>query len=150
MTGIRERGAVMAKNTRLVNIYLKIHNKRPLTMDDLGYLAEYDPECFAKTCKNVIYNVPEAKPIMESEPAAPQSQCDEPKPELSDWQEIDIILDKLKRLEANDFPDISIDSETVKSLLGNLYMELLFPHDDKYNFMDITDTENASIFDRKV
>lgn len=87
---------------------------------------------------------------MEPEPAAPQSRCDEPKPELSDWQEIDIILDKLKRLEANDFPDISIDSETVKSLLGNLYMELLFPHDDKYNFMDITDTENASIFDRKV
>ena len=52
------------KNTRLINIYLKIHHKKTLTINDLNYLAQYDPECFEKTCKNVVYNIPEAKPIM--------------------------------------------------------------------------------------
>ena len=51
----------MGKDTRLVNIYIKIHNKRDLTIEDLNYLAKYDPECFEKTCKNVVYNVPDAK-----------------------------------------------------------------------------------------
>ena len=36
----------MGKDTHLVNIYLKIHNKQTLTMDDLRYLAQYSPECF--------------------------------------------------------------------------------------------------------
>lgn len=140
----------MAQNTRLFNIYLKIHNKRTLTMDDLGYLAEYDPECFVKTCRNVIYNMPEAKPIMESEPAVSESRRDEPKPEPSEWKGIDIILDRLKRLEKNDLPDISVNSEEVKSLLGNLYMELLYPHNDKYTFMSMEDSGKKSLFDRKV
>lgn len=140
----------MAQNTRLFNIYLKIHNKRTLTMDDLSYLAEYDPECFVKTCRNVIYNMPEAKPIMESEPAAPESRRDEPKPEPSEWQGIDIILDRLQRLEKNDLPNISVNGEEVKSLLGNLYMELLYPHNDKYTFMSMEDSGKKSLFDRKV
>ena len=49
----------MGEDTRLVNIYLKIHNKQPLFLDDLRYLAKYDPECFEKTCRNVVYNIPE-------------------------------------------------------------------------------------------
>lgn len=138
----------MGKDTRLVNIYLKIHNKRTLTMNDLAYLAEFDPECFAKTCKNVIYNIPEAEPIMES--PAPESPCDEPKPEPSDWQSIEKILERLKRLEMNDLPNINIDGEEVKNLLGNLYMELLFPHNDKYAFMDMADNGNTSLFDKKI
>lgn len=139
----------MGKNTHLLNIYLKIHNKKPLTMDDLRYLAEYDPECFAKTCKNVIYNIPEAKPIME--PAAPESLCDKSKPEVPDWrQSIERVLKRLKRLETNDFPGINIDNEEVKNLLGNLYMELLFPHNDQYSFMSMADGGNKSSFDKKV
>lgn len=139
----------MGKNTHLLNIYLKIHNKKPLTMDDLRYLAEYDPECFAKTCKNVIYNIPEAKPIME--PAAPKSSCDKSKQEVPDWrQNIERVLKRLKRLETNDFPGIKIDNEEVKNLLGNLYMELLFPHNDQYSFMSMADGENKSSFDKKV
>ncbi|MDE5591250.1 MAG: hypothetical protein K2J60_19250 [Acetatifactor sp.] len=139
----------MGKNTHLLNIYLKIHNKKPLTMDDLGYLAEYDPECFAKTCKNVIYNIPEAKPIME--PAAQESLCDKSKPETPDWrQNIAKVLKRLKRLERNEFPGINIDNEEVKNLLGNLYMELLFPHNDQYSFMSMSDGGNKSSFDKKV
>ena len=57
----------MEKNTRLLNIYLKIHQKRDLSWDDLEYLAEIDPECFEKTCKNVVYNIPQAKPVILQE-----------------------------------------------------------------------------------
>ena len=138
----------MGKNTHLVNIYLKIHHKKPLTMDDLSYLAEYDPECFAKTCKNVIYNIPEAKPIME--PSAPESSSDKSKPEVPDWQNITRVLERLKRLERNEYPGINIDNEEVKNLLGNLYMEMLFPHNDQYTFMNMADSGNKSLFDKKV
>ena len=56
----------MDKNNRLINIYIKIHNKRTITMEDLQYLAKYDPECFRKTCANVVYNMPETKAVMNA------------------------------------------------------------------------------------
>lgn len=142
----------MGKDTALVNIYIKIHNKNVLTMDDLRYLAEYDPECFVKTCKNVVYNIPEAKPIMESslaESSSTESVKNKPEPEFSDRQNIEKILERIKRLGKNDFPEINVDDETVKSLLGNLYMEMLFPHNDKHSFMDMSDDGNVSLFDKK-
>ena len=49
----------MDKKARLINIYLKINQKRDLSWEDLEYLAIYDPECFEKTCKNVVYNIPQ-------------------------------------------------------------------------------------------
>lgn len=137
----------MGKDTRLVNIYLKIHQKKTLTMDELGYLAEYDPECFAKTCKNVVYNIPETKPIMEV--PVLQDSNDDKKTELSERQNIEKILENLKRLEMNDYPVSSVDTDRVKSLLGNLYMELLFPHNDQEAFMDMTGLESGSLFDKK-
>lgn len=137
----------MRKDTRLVNIYLKIHQKKTLTMDELGYLAEYDPECFAKTCKNVVYNIPETKPIMEV--PVPGDPNDDKKTELSERQNIEKILENLKRLEMNDYPVSSVDTDRVKSLLGNLYMELLFPHNDQEAFMDMTGLESGSLFDKK-
>lgn len=137
----------MGKDTHLINIYLKIHNKRTLTMDELGYLAEYDPECFAKTCKNVVYNIPETKSIME--PIASASTYNETELESSEQQNIEKILENLKRLELNDFPVTNIDVDKVKSLLGNIYMELLFPHNDKDTFIKMTDNEIISTFDKK-
>ena len=137
----------MGKDTHLVNIYLKIHNKKNLTMDELRYLAEYDPECFAKTCKNVVYNIPETKSIME--PIASASTYNETELESSEQQNIEKILENLKRLELNDFPVTNIDVGKVKSLLGNLYMELLFPHNDKDTFIKMTDNEIISSFDKK-
>lgn len=136
----------MGKDTHLVNIYLKIHNKQPLMMDDLRYLAEYAPECFEKTCKNVVYNVPEAKPIME--PDSSKVQEDE-KPEDLARQNIEKVLENIKRLEKEDFPVANVDAETVKSLLGNLYMEMLFPHSDKDTFMNLSNSGNTSLFDKK-
>ena len=137
----------MGKDTHLVNIYLKIHNKKNLTMDELRYLAEYDPECFAKTCKNVVYNIPETKPSME--PSVPEPSYDETDPEPSERQNIEKILENLKRLEFNDFPVTNVDADKVKSLLGNLYMELLFPHNDKDTFIKMPDSEIAPSFDKK-
>ena len=138
----------MGKNTHLVNIYLKIHNKRSITVDDQRYLAKYDPECFEKTCKNVVYNIPETKPIME--PAAAKPKNEERKPESSERQNIEHVLENLKRLEINEFPVVDVDADKVKNLLGNLYMELLFPHNDKDTFMNMTGSENTSLFDKKI
>ncbi|MCM1538263.1 MAG: hypothetical protein NC254_07695 [bacterium] len=137
----------MGKDTRLVNIYLKIHHKKNLTMDDLAYLAEYDPECFAKTCQNVVYNIPETKPIME--PPAGETTDDAAPPGFSERQSIEKILENLKRLERNEFPHADADADRVKELLGNLYMEMLFPHDDKETFMNMADTASGSLFDQK-
>lgn len=138
----------MGKDTYLINIYLKIHNKRTLTMDDLAYLAEYDPECFEKTCKNVIYNIPEVKPLMEPE----ISEAVEGETEKAgyEWQSIGKILEKLKSLEMHEIPVANIDTDEVKNLLGNLYMEMLFPHNDQYAFVNMADSGNASVFDKKI
>lgn len=140
----------MGKDMHLVNIYLKIHNKRALTMDDLQYLAKYSPECFEKTCKNVVYNFPEAKPIMEPEEAGLPPINDEPNEELQERQKIENILDNLKLLETNDFPVPDVDADEVKSLLGDLYMELLFPHNDKNLSMNLVNDEDSSLFDKKI
>ncbi|MBD5495508.1 MAG: hypothetical protein HDR12_14395 [Lachnospiraceae bacterium] len=147
----------MGKDTSLINIYLKIHNKKPLTMDDLRYLAEYDPECFEKTCKNVVYNIPEVKPIMEPEISESiknelvlKPLRNEFEAEVVEWQGIEKILENLKRLEISDIPISDVDADKVKNLLGNLYMELLFPHNDKYTFVNMADEEgNTSSFDIK-
>ena len=48
-----------------------------------------------------------------------------------------------------DFPVVDIDAERVKDLLGNLYMELLFPHNDNYPFMDMTDHIHVPSFDKR-
>ena len=141
----------MEKDTHLVNIYLKIHNKQTITMDDLRYLAQYAPECFEKTCRNVVLNVPETKPIMEPNTAAvPITSVPEQKQALSEQQNIEMVLENLKRLEANDFPVANISAGEVKSLLGNLYMELLFPHNDKDTFFNVAGTGGTSGSDARV
>ena len=137
----------MSKDTHLVNIYLKIHNKRSLTVDDLRYLAKYDPECFEKTCKNVIYNAPETKPIMQ--PAVKQTVEKTISQKISPQQSIEQILENIKRLEKKELPVSDLDADKVKNLLGNLYMELLFPHNDKETFINMPQGHNKSVFDKK-
>ena len=137
----------MSKDTHLVNIYLKIHNKRPLTINDLKYLAKYDPECFEKTCKNVVYNNPDTKPIMESHPAVIENQ--KLPQEAPVQQSIDQIIENIKSLEIKEFPVANLDADNVKNLLGNLYMEMLFPHNDKEAFINMPPLGNTSLFDKK-
>ena len=143
----------MSRDTHLINIYLKIHQKRPLTMGDLRYLAKYDPECFEKTCKNVVYNVPEAKPVMEpfvtKEAETEMAVEAEIKPKDITSQSIEQILENLKLLEVKNLPVADVDVEKVKNLLGNLYMELMFPHNDKDTFLNMPLSEQKSKFDKK-
>ena len=162
----------MAEDTRLVNIYLKIHNKQPLFIDDLRYLAKYDPECFEKTCQNVVYNIPETRPIMEpvvetrdaskKESISMPEQIDSDKKRtlveesasvsresVEERPDIETILDNLKRLERDELPVSDMDVEKVKNLLGNLFMEQIFPHNDRDTFMELYPGKKSSFFDRK-
>lgn len=157
----------MGKDTRLINIYLKIHNKRTLTMDDLRYLAKYSPECFEKTCKNVIYNRPETKPIMDPAPVTSAQSLwagttlqdntsahkgidlkAEMLPQDTEQENITQILANLSTLESDGIPFTGIKVNEVKNLLGNLYMEMLFPHNDTDLFFDMS-YDPAPRFDRK-
>lgn len=151
----------MGKDTHLINIYLKIHNKQTLTMDDLRYLAMYAPECFEKTCKNVIYNIPEAKSVMEpekKEPDEPQKEKEEQKestfeeqPNIDEVLEnIKAVLENIKQLEMRQFPVKNLEADKVKNLLGNLYMELMFPHNDKETFIKMEKDKNKSVFDKRL
>lgn len=143
----------MGKDTRLVNIYIKIHNKHTLTMEDLRYLSKYDPECFEKTCKNIVYKIPEAKEILEPQAEEP-SQPAEPVPIFekapTDKQRIEAALSNLRAMELKELPVEEVKVDEVKELLGSLYMELLFPHNDRERFFSIEDREELSVFNKKV
>ncbi len=160
----------MGKDTKLVNIYLKIHNKRSLTIDDLRYLAEHDPECFEKTCKNVVYNIPQAKPIVDPEPMRQDGTDGMVRGQIAGAETIgtqfdavadtDVwdtpstfdaraVLRNLKKMEIGNTLFADVDLEQVKDLLGNLYMELLFPHnDEEESFFDLM-SEEIPRFDSK-
>lgn len=142
----------MGKDTRLVNIYIKIHNKRTLTMEDLKYLSKYDPECFEKTCRNMVYRMPETKEILQPKPQEEPKQLPELPPVFEkppvDKQQIESVLANLKKMER--LPVEEVDAEDVRDLLGNLYMELLFPHNDREKFFSMEDREELSLFNKKV
>lgn len=147
----------MEKNARLADIYIKIYNKRPLFMEDLAFLAKYDAECFEKTCHNLIYNIPEAKQLLEPlEEDAPQERQPALKaslPENRNEEEvspIDVLLDNLKKMEWQEMPVPALKADKVKHLLGSLYMEQLFPHNDRYRYFDLGPDTQKSIFNRKV
>lgn len=137
-------------NTRLINIYIKIHNKKNLTMDDLRYLAKYDPECFRKTCENVVYNIPESKVVMQ--PAEVEQEGNEvAENNILPQNEFDIfaVLENLKKMDADGTVYKNVDAKRVKNLLGNLFMELLFPHNDKETFIYEDVGEEEPTFDMK-
>ena len=121
-------------------------------MDDLRYLAYYDPECFEKTCKNVVYNIPQAKPVILQEEEKKETAALPQKTESNHMNirlSIDKILEKLKYMEVKHIPIADFDVERVKNLLGNLYMELLFPHNDMDSFFSVEEEDKGTRFDKK-
>ena len=159
----------MEKNVRLADIYVKIYNKQPLFMEDLAFLAKYDKECFEKTCRNLIYNIPEAKELLEpadgqellkaaeetpeeNQPSKPQETkagtLESGAPKETDF-EINTVLGNLKKMEWQEMPIPDLDVGKVKSLLGSLYMEMLFPHNGRYGYFNLGEGEK-SVFNRKV
>lgn len=139
----------MEEKTRLINIYLKIHQKRDLTWDDLEYLARFDPECFEKTCRNVVYNIPQTKHVIlqeEEKKFLPQKQESK---RVENRFSIEHALNNLKCMEIQKSPFADFDIGRVKNLLGNLYMELLFPHNDKDSFFSAVEEDRGTRFDKK-
>lgn len=120
-------------------------------MDDLKYLAEYDPVCFEKTCKNIIYKMPETKKIFK--PEAPPSKAEPALPptteeSVTDKQKTEAVLDSLGKMEELPVSDVKV--EAVKNLLGDLYMELLFPHNDRAKYFSMEESESLSTFNKRV
>ncbi len=146
----------MEKNVRLVNIYIKIHNKRALTVDDMAFLAKWDPECFAKTCHNLVYNVPQTGKLMQSSQEPKEEALESPsdpasaEPALSERERVQNFLSNLKKLELNDLMVQDVSVENVKSLMGNLYMEMMFPHNDKQSYFNMQEAPQESVFNRRV
>lgn len=158
----------MKKNARLADLYIKIYNKCPLTMDDLRFLAVYDRECFEKTCQNVIYNIPEAKKLMEKRseqksgsirkaeqnipsagPDVPKEQMAVGSAQISQKEKIGVLLENLKKMEWEDDFVQDVTVESVKHLLGSLYMEMLFPHNDRHRYFQLEDHVDHSTFNKK-
>lgn len=145
----------MEKKVRLADIYVKIYNKRPLTMDDLKFLSKYDPECFAKTCQNLVYNIPETKELMKAEEKA-EHRTEEKKEELvgetffPQKENMEMLLANLQKMETKELPVQEVKSEKVKNLLGNLYMEMLFPHNDRDRYFEIEKEQEEAKFNKKV
>lgn len=146
----------MGENVRLANIYIKIYNKRPLMLDDLVFLAKYDPECFEKTCHNLVYNVPEAKKLMEKEPditenvkEPQQEKPEEQKPKAKEPEnKTEIFFENIKKLEGDEFGLQKTNMERVRNLLGSLFMEMLFPHNDKEQTFEMAEVKYTG-FDKE-
>lgn len=163
----------MGKNVKLANIYIKIYNKRPLTMEDLAFLAKYDRECFEKTCHNLVYNVPETKELMQPKKEDAQKNASEQVQERSSSNEQDStisqtaeirredneeaqssdkirnLLENLKTMEVSQFDIQKLNVDNVKQLLGSLYMELLFPHNDRDKTFEMGKSDDYSTFNKK-
>lgn len=156
----------MGKNVQLANIYIKIYNKRPLTMDDLAFLAKYDPECFEKTCHNLLYNIPEAKKLVKKEATDTEKreavipeevevvtgEVVDLRAELAPVEkrlEIETLLENLKKMEGQEFGLQKLNVENVKHLLGSLFMEMLFPHNDRDKTFQMAAEEEGSTFDKQ-
>ena len=138
------------KDNRLINIYIKIYNKKNITMDDLRYLAKYDPDCFRKTCENVVYNIPESKEIMQPTEYAPAEEVTTTETaQASEEFNVFAVLENLKNMDADESFYKNVDAKRVKNLLGNLFMELLFPHNDKETFIYEDVSEDDPTFDMK-
>lgn len=145
----------MGKNVRLINIYIKIHNKKNLTLDDLKFLAKYDRECFEKTCKNVLYNLPETKPVLQpaGKEAATEADVREAGTSLPAVRklnpyemrdQVETVLARLQKLESDELMVQNVNAEQVKDLIGSLYMEMLFPHNDVDQYFDMQDIDTST------
>ena len=69
---------------------------------------------------------------------------------VPDQHQIEEVLSNLGKMEIQELPIADVSTDTVKELLGNLYMELLFPHNDRERFFSMEESEDLSIFNKKV
>ena len=88
----------------------------------------------------------------EKQPSKPQETkagtLESGAPKETDF-EINTVLGNLKKMEWQEMPIPDLDVGKVKSLLGSLYMEMLFPHNGRYGYFNLGEGEK-SVFNRKV
>lgn len=150
----------MARNSRLADIYVKLSNKRPITLGDLEFLEKCDYECFEKTCKNLVYKDPEMKQLMQKKNINSKQQQEMDKQviseemvqeeEISEQEKIANLLENLRKMEGYEFGVQKTKADNVKQLLGSLYMELMFPHNDKEKTLLMKEQEEYSGFDQTI
>ena len=123
----------MGKNARLADIYIKIYNKKPLMWEDMKFLAVYDPECFEKTCKNLIFKIPETEKLMQPlQETRALPVCRKPGTAPMPLFQKTEVLPALPK----------------NPVLTNLYMEMLFPHNDRDKYFQF-ENRDSSIFNKK-
>lgn len=143
----------MGENARLAAIYVKIYNKQTLTIDDLAFLAQYDPECFTKTCQNLIYNMPETRELMTQETEEIEMETQQSAKEekvVSPEERVNLLLENLRKMKMEEIPVKEVNPDRVKNLLGSLYMEMLFPHNDKSRYFEMKPETEEAKFNKKV
>lgn len=153
------------KDLKLINIYIRIHNKKVLTMDDLAYLAQHNPECFKKTCDNLIYKMPEAKKLVAPPKENPISEEKQHPAEdtrrnlfeataeekLQAKRQIMQFFESMEKIESQEMGSLqNIDVTKVKELVGDLFMENLFPHSGLQGYFDMHEEESAHTFNVRV
>ncbi|MCI8635549.1 MAG: hypothetical protein HFJ05_08105 [Eubacterium sp.] len=82
--------------------------------------------------------------------AAPQEVVSDTAGREEQRPEIGVLLDNLKKMEWQEMPVPNLDAGKVKNLLGSLYMEMMFPHNDRYRYFDLEESSHRSIFNKKV
>lgn len=131
------------KDLKLVDIYIRIHNRQVLTMDDLAYLAKYNPVCFKKTCDNLIYKKQETKVTEKTAAEIPEKTIvarvrrnTSPKTGRSSFEVtaedklqnnrvMEQLMESFKKIESGGFGRVStlqnIDMSQMQELLGDLF-----------------------------
>lgn len=150
-----------AKDLKLVNIYIKIHNKKVLTFDDLAYLARFNPECFKKTCDNLLYKIPDAKSLAES---ASEQTAHDRIPAVAAAHESNVIeltaderlqienliiqfFDGMKGLESGEIDTLqNIDASHVRELMGDLLVDDPAPRKGRDMYFDFAAVKAVDAF----
>ena len=77
--------------------------------------------------------------------AAQRTEDDRQKIEEEHIRQLLLNLRDMKEMPVN-----QVDPDRVKNLLGSLYMEKLFPHNDKNRYFEMPEEPGKSIFNKKV
>lgn len=127
----------MEQEKRLKNLYWRIHSGYSLTMNDLLFLAEFDPVCFIKTYSHVVLNEPVEriwdKPIEEiAMPFASSAELNQ--------QNIDLLISQIKAGTITSDVMRAIGVPTVLSLIEE-HEEVLNPQTRQYQYYNVLEPQ---------
>ena len=68
---------------------------------------------------------------------------------VMDEEHINLLLQNLRKMKMEEMQVKDLDPARVQNLLGSLYMEMLFPHNEKSRYFEMKDTEDSK-FNKKI